>query len=232
MRRSLAFCTLILGIVLFAPATGYAQQSINFSLGGFVPRSEDSRVNGDVLVENLDFLAFNIKDFKTGAYGGEWEFPLNEFLHAGLGVGLTTRSVPSVYTDFVEDDQSEIEQTLKLRIVPLTATLRFLPLGSSAPVQPYIGAGIGIFAWRYSESGEFIDFANGGDVFRETYSDSGATAGPVIFGGIAFPIGQWAIGGEVKYQSAQGELDPGQNFAGDKIDLGGMTYSAVFKVRF
>ena len=230
MRRSL---TLVLTLGLFAPATGYAQQqSVNFSLGGFVPRSEDARVRGDVLVENLDFLAFNLKDFRTGTYGAEWEFPLNEFLHAGLGLGFMTKSVPSVYAGFVQDDRTEIEQNLKLRVVPLTATVRFLPLGQKAAVQPYLGAGIGIFAWRYSETGEFIDFASGGEVFRDTFSDSGATAGPVIFGGLAFPVGTWSIGGEVKYQSAQGELDRNQLFAGDKIDLGGLSYSAVFKVKF
>jgi hypothetical protein len=229
MRRSLVF---VLTIGLFAPAKGYAQQSINFSLGGFVPRSEDARVRGDVLVENLDFLAFNLKELGAGAYGAEWEFPLNEFLHAGLGLGFMTKSVPSVYADFVEDDRSEIEQDLKLRVVPLTATVRFLPLGQNAAVQPYLGAGIGIFAWRYSESGEFIDFARNGEVFRETFTDSGATSGPVIFGGLAFPVGTWTIGGEIKYQSAQGELDQSQLFAGDKIDLGGLTYSAVFKVKF
>jgi hypothetical protein len=229
MRRMLG---IVFVAAVLAPATGYAQQSFNFSIGGFVPKSEDSRTSGDVLVNNLDFLAFNLDDFSTAAYAGEWEFPLNQFIHAGLGIGLTTKSVPSVYTDFVEDDFSEIEQDLKLRIVPFTATIRFLPLGQDAAVQPYFGGGVGIFAWRYSESGEFINFAQGGEVFRETYSDSGATAGPVLFGGLAFPVGNWTIGGEVKYQSAQGELDPDEGFAGDKIDLGGFTYSAVFRVKF
>jgi hypothetical protein len=110
--------------------------------------------------------------------------------------------------------------------------VRFLPLGQNGPVQPYLGAGVGIFAWRYSEVGEFIDFADRGRVFRETYADSGATAGPVIFGGLSFPLGSWNLGGEVRYQSAQGELDPDQGFSGDRIDLGGFTYSAVFKVKF
>jgi hypothetical protein len=230
MRRMLGIAV-FLGVVM--PATSYAQQqSINLSLGGFVPRGEDARTSGDVLVNNLDFLAFNIKDFSSGAFGAEWEFPLNEFVHAGLGIGLTTKSVPSVYADFIEDDRTEIEQDLKLRIVPLTATVRFLPLGDSGAVQPYLGAGIGIFAWRYSETGEFVNFAAGGEVFRDTYSDSGATAGPVIFGGLAFPVNNWTFGGEVKYQSAQGELDPDLLFAGDKIDLGGFTYSAVFRVKF
>jgi len=231
MRRLLKPSTLALVIGLVAPATGYAQQSFNLSLGGFVPRGEEARASGDVLVNNLDFLTFNLKDFSTGAYGAEWEFPLNDFVHAGLGVGLTTRSVPSVYSDYIEDDRSEIEQDLKLRVVPFTATVRFLPLGQSA-VQPYIGAGIGIFSWRYSEVGEFIDFGNQGEVFRETYTDSGATSGPVIVGGLAIPLGSWSFGGEIKYQSARGELDEAVGFLGNTVDLGGFTYSAVFKVKF
>lgn len=228
MRRLLVLTALVLTI----PATGFAQQSVNFYLGGFVPKGEESRTSGDVLVNNLDFLAFRINDFSAGALGGEWEFPLNDYVHASLGLGLTTKSVPSVYADFVEDDFSEIEQDLKLRITPFTATVRFLPLGSNAAVQPYLGAGVGLFSWRYSESGEFVDFADRRSIFRETYRDSGATAGPVILGGIGFPLGSWTVGGEVRYQSAQGELDPDLGFSGTKIDLGGFTYSAMFKVRF
>jgi hypothetical protein len=184
-----------------------------------------------VLVKNLSFLTFNLKDFNTGAFGGEWEFPLNQFVDATLGLGLSTRTVPSVYTDFVNNDRSEIEQSLKLRIVPFTATVRFLPLGHHGPVEPYVGAGVGVFSWRYSETGQFIDFSDG-SIFRDRFVGSGATAGPVILGGLNFPIGSWGLGGEIRYQSAQGELPTNQFFAGDKIDLGGITYSATVKIRF
>jgi outer membrane protein W len=116
--------------------------------------------------------------------------------------------------------------------MPLTATVRFLPLARDAAVQPYFGAGVGIFSWRYSESGEFIDFADRRTIFRDTFADSGATAGPVVLGGLVFPVANWLVGGEVRYQSAQGELDPAKLFSGTKIDLGGFTYSAMFKVKF
>jgi hypothetical protein len=231
MRRLLSPTAIVLGIAVLLPVSAHAQQSVNFSIGVFVPHGEASRTSDDVLVNNLDFLLFNLDDFKTASFGGEWEFPLIEHLHASLGVGLTTKSVPSIYTDFYEDDGSEIEQDLSLRIVPFTAAIRYLPLRRDAPVQPYIGAGVGIFAWRYSESGEFINF-NTGEVFRDTFSGSGATAGPVILGGVDFSLGSWSIGGEIRYQSAQGELPEDQSFAGSKIDLGGFTYSATVKVKF
>lgn len=231
MRRLLALSIVFALAGLLAPATAHAQQSLNIQLGGFVPRGEDARADGDVLVNNLDFLAFRLDDFTTGSVNGEWEFPLNDKVAASVGLGFTTRSVPSVYADYVEDDGSEIEQNLKLRVVPFTAALRISPLGLTSAVQPYLGAGVGIFSWRYSETGEFIDFSNG-DVFRDRFVGSGATAGPVVFGGLAFVGDTFGFGGEIRYQSAQGELPNNQDFSGDKIDLGGFTYSATFKIKF
>ena len=40
------------------------------------------------------------------------------------------------------------------------------------------------------------------------------------------------IGGEVRYQSGRRELPLEVGFVGDRIDLGGFTYQAVFQVRF
>jgi len=46
----------------------------------------------------------------------------------------------------------------KLRVIPFSATVRFLPMGrnNGHRLQPYIGAGVGVFSWRYSESGQFL----------------------------------------------------------------------------
>lgn len=225
-----------LGLVVFvsalaAPATGYAQQSLNIYVGGLVPRGEDTRTDNDVLVGNLDFLAFNLEDFRAATIGGEWLFGLSDRVDAGIGLGIYSRSVPTVYTDLTHASGAEIEQDLKLRVVPFTATVRFLPLGRESAVQPYIGAGVGVFGWRYTETGEFVDFTDY-SIFRDRFVGSGATAGPVVLGGVAFSVGSWSIGGEIRYQSAQGELPDDQGFSGTKVDLGGFNYLATFKLRF
>jgi hypothetical protein len=54
----------------------------------------------------------------------------------------------------------------------------------------------------------------------------------VILGGVRVPVGKWGVGGEIRYQAAVGNLPADQSFAGSKIDLGGITYAATFKVRF
>ena len=39
-------------------------------------------------------------------------------------------------------------------------------------------AGLGIFNWRYSEAGDFVDTGDG-SIFRASYSKSGTNFGPV-----------------------------------------------------
>lgn len=230
MRRlflSLSALALVAGFIT-APAAS-AQQSFNFYVGGFALRALDARTEGDVLAQNVDFLEFNVKDFSGATVGGEWLVGMGDVFEAGLGVGFYTRTVPSVYRDFVNNNGTEIDQDLKLRIVPFTATVRFLPLGRRSAVQPYIGGGVGVYGWRYSETGQFVDFTDR-SIFRDSFVGSGSAVGPVVLGGIRVPVGPMAIGGEIRYQSAKSSLPADQEFAGSKIDLGGMNY--LFTVKF
>ena len=207
-----------------------AQQQISFSVGGFSPRSVDARAPGDVLVNNLDFLAFRVSDFGGPLFGAEYLSGLGDHFDAGIGVGFYQRTVPTVYTAFTNSNGTEIEQDLKLRVVPFTATVRWLPLGHHNGVEPYIGAGVGVFNYRYSESGQFL--ATDRSIFRGTFVGSGTATGPVILGGIRVPVGSWGVGGELRYQSAEGKLPADQDFAGSKIDLGGFSYTFTINVRF
>ena len=207
------------------------RQSIGFNLGYFSLRGIDSRVDGDVLLANTDSLAFEVGDFNFATFGGEWLFGLTEFIEGGVGAGFYQRTVPTVYADFTHSDPSELEQDLKLRVVPLTATVRFLPLGHGS-VQPYVGAGIGLFNWRYSEVGEFVDFSDN-SIFSARYRASGNAVGPVVLGGIRLPVSDvWMVGGELRWQKAEGTIDNAEDFLGDRIDLGGWTTSFTVHLRF
>ena len=245
MRRvilsGLKVCAAATVIGLLASPAALAQQSLNLNIGGFSPKSEDGRTANDVLVNDLTVepaLAFNVSDFNTAVFGAEYLVGLGPIFEASLGIAYQSRSVPSVYDQFVNDDGSEIEQTLKLRDVPFSATIRFLPLGRNrGGVQPFIGGGVGIHAWRYSETGDFV--ADNGDIFRNSYEASGTATGPVILGGVRVPIGSWGVGGELRWQSAVGDLPSDSGFVTDqridnqpKIDLGGFTYQFSVNFRF
>lgn len=218
--------------LLSADAAFAQQQSLNFSLGLFAVRGEDARTDGDALVENRNIYLFEFDDFNSLSIGGEYLVAIGEYLEAGGGVGYTNSSVDTIYEDYERPDGTEIEQALKLRIVPITATARILLLGRSNAFQPYVGGGIGFYNWRYSETGDFIDFSlPSRPIFHESYTATGTAVGPVAVFGARFLVGNASIGGEVRYQKAEGELDE-RDFLAPKIDLGGFHYSATVGFRW
>jgi len=233
MRRLLAAGFVVIAAGLCLPATTYAQQTITFSLGGFRPTGAEGRFDngGDVLVNNQDFLLFDIGQFHGFTFNADYTVPLGRFFDAGLGVGYYQQTVPAIYADFEDTNGRDIQQDLRLRITPFTATIRFLPFGRQHGIEPYVGGGLGIFNYHYSEAGDFIDF-NDNSIFTDKFVGSGTATGPVILGGVRIPIGPLGFGGEVRWQSADGDLPASEEFSSDHIELGGWTYLATFHVRF
>lgn len=215
-------------------AQAQVTHSVNLGAGYFMVRGEESRDQGDVLIEDLQSLAFEVKDFNGGLLNGEWLIGFGDRLEFGVGAGFYQRTVPSVYADFVDSDGSEIEQDLKLRIVPLTATVKFLPFGRAGDFQPYAGGGVALLNWKYSEVGEFVDFVDGGTIFRDQYVASGSTVAPIVFGGVRVPVSGdvFAFNGELRWQGGKGDLPAESGLLGDTIDLGGISVIGSFQIRF
>lgn len=235
MRSSLVRLLPLLLLIPFINASpAAADQIFGASVGYFALRGEDARVPDDVLVRNLESLAFRISDFNNASLGAEYLVGIGEFIEAGVGIGYYRRTVPSVYAGFTDSDGTEIAQDLKLRIVPITATVRILPLGRSGAIQPYFGGGIGLYNWRYSEAGEFVDFSDNNAIFRDRFTASGTETGPLVLAGLRVPVGlEWSVGGELRYQRAGGNTGgPDAGFLDDRIDLGGYTSQFTVQVRF
>ena len=240
-----AFAGAIAAVAIMTPSLAEAQirrvsgadtrHSVGVNLGGFFPKGEDSRVEGDVLVENRSTFIFDIDDFKGFSFGGEYLFGVTEHIEAGLDVSFYQSSVPSVYDPFfaTHDDGRLIEQEFKLRIIPVTASIRFIPTGRNATVQPYFGIGAGLLNWRYSETGEFVDFSDN-TIFRERYVADGTEIAPVVIGGLRFLAQDvWTVGGEVRWQKADADSGGAAvGFFGDRVDLGGWTANFNFHFRF
>jgi hypothetical protein len=229
-RLTLSFSAIALIMGVVATPSASAQQTVNFFVGGFVPRGFDSRGRDDVLVRNSDFLLFNIHDFRGATAGAEYLVGLNDFFDAGVSVGVYSRSSPAIDTDFTFPNGREVESELRLRLVPVTATFRYLPLGHHDAIEPYVGGGVGILNWRYTEAGQFVNASH--NIINGPFTGSDTTVGPVALGGLRVPAGAARIGGEIRYQWGKGDLPTDQDFAGTKIDLGGFTYLFTVGVRF
>lgn len=240
MRRLTTTLFLTLGCALALPATASAQSVVNLSIGAFTPRGLDGRGSDDVLFVDSGTLAtFNqssgidVSEFNGFTIGGEWLFALGNNFEGGLGIAYYQKTVPTSYADFTDQSGNEIQQDLKLRIVPFTATVRFLPLGHRSGIVPYIGGGVAVLSYHYSETGQFVDFTDN-SIFTDTFSASGSTTGPVILGGVRVPVGGLVVGGEIRYQNAKGDLPTtGTNsFLAPKIDLTGTSYLVTVGFKF
>ena len=223
---------------VFQVSRGDSRQSLSINVGGFFPTAVDGRIPDDandflddVLVANQEVLAFDIEDFRNVSFGADYLFGIGDFLEGGVGAGFYQKEVPSVYRDVTYPSGAEIQQDLKLRIVPITATIRFLPLGRGAAVEPYVGGGVGINAFRYSEFGDFVDFRDN-SIFTARFVKSGTAVGPVLLGGVRIPVGDaLSVGGELRWQKARGDLGD-DDFLATKINLGGTTANFTIQFRF
>ena len=221
-------------LVLACSSSALAQDAVvGANIGGFLVKAEESRASDDVLRQNLSFLDFDLADFNGVSVGGDFAVSLGSFVEVGAGLNYYQRSVPTVYSRFVDEDGTEIESDMKLRNIPISFTAKVFPLTRDGGFQPYIGGGVQINRWRYTEVGEFLDFSNG-EIFRDSFTDEGSELGPVFLGGIRFPVGGNALlGGEWRYSTAKATVDPSLGFFGETIDLGGHTvlFTVQFKLR-
>lgn len=240
-RRAWGAGMLVVATLCGTPQVASADQLFGFIVGGFFPYGFDSRTGGDVLVENLlppvDPFVYDISDFKGPWVGGEYLIGFGDWIEAGVGATFYSKTVDSFYRDSVHPDRSDIVQDIKMSIVPVSASVRFFPTGRTTPVQAYVGAGLNFYRWKYSESGEFIDYSNPNafplPTFRDTFEDDGTAVGAMFLGGVRAPVGDnFMIGGEFRWQGGSADLDPIHNFTGDKLDLGGYSVGATFHVRF
>jgi hypothetical protein len=230
----------------FRPGRDTAPQTINFTFGGFAPFGLGSRVDNDALIFDCDsnpgsdqcnFLDFNIGQGVT--FGAEYLYTIGQRIEIGGGVSSIHKKIDSNYANFVASDETEIEQKLTINQVPLEFTVRFLPLGQSSHFQPYFGGGIGVFIWRYSENGDWVDFTlDNNPIFNQEFKDSGTTIGGTILGGVRYAGEAFTVGGEFRYHRATADLSTSEFPPLDptvdnlKIDLGGWRYQVTFGVRF
>ena len=235
----------VAAIFILVPATAGAQirqvgtsssvgnSTVNFNIGYIGLKSIESRVEDDVLLNNLQSLhplLFEIEDFNGATFGGEYLFGIGSHFEAGVGVGFAQRTVDSIYADLTRPGDVEIRQELKLRQIPVTFTGRYLFLPRGSVVEPYIGGGLVAIRYKYSEVGDFIDETL--TVFPARFVKDGVAVGPTIFGGLRAPVGNWTVGGDIRWQKAVADGLFDEGFLGDKLDLGTWQVNFTFGFRF
>ena len=232
MRRAILSFTL-LPLLLTASAGPADAQGLDVRLGAFIPRASSNLFQDDselYLVEKNDWVGF--------AGGVEYNHVFAKNVELGIHVDGYSKTIDTSYRDFVRPDGSEIEQTLRLNIVPFGLTVRLIPTRKRTKVAPYLGGGVDLFYWKYEEWGDFIDFWDPDlAVYPDSFYASGVTFGFHATGGVRFYLNRdFALVAEGRYQWA--EADMGDDFSANepglvnRLDLGGASIYFGVHVRF
>lgn len=231
MKRTVAILMLTALALIPLPA---AASDLDLRLGAFFPRAQSNLFD-----DNRELYGFGENDPLEksdwiGVYGGaEWRFRIAPSLYAGLHLDGYGRTRNTEYVDFERPDGRPIEQSLKLRIVPLGASLRWVPRDGRHDISPYLGAGIDAVFYKYEEIGDFIDFFDDDlPVIGDHFVDDGAALGFHALAGLRVPVSDdISLTGEARYLWAR--KDMGDDFGNDlRIDLSGLSATFGVSIRF
>ena len=240
MRRVMAG----LGLILLVAGAGRAEAGgVDLRIGGFFPQMRDCGVSAErpeytLFRDVCDFFFVGKGDF-DGVYGGiEYNQVLMDYVEVGVHYDYYSRTIDTSYRDWTRPDDSEIRQSLRLRVAPLGVTVRFLPTSKRAKLVPYVGGGVDALFYKYEEWGDFIDFFDPElPIVADHFVADSTAFGVHALGGLRVYLNRdIAVVGEGRYQ--WGADDMGDDFAPNepglvnRIDLSGWTFTVGVHVRF
>ena len=159
-------------------------------------------------------------DFLAARYGAEFDFRILPRTSLVLGIETGGRDVWGSYVDLVYDDGSEIEHVASLSLTEFSAGARVRLTTPGTRFQPYVAGGLSAALYRYSETGDFVDFETY-DIFYDDFRESQVLIGFFLSGGVDFALvrnrdgGSLDLFGEFRFASASGAHDEGFEGFGD-----------------
>ena len=224
MRRAiLAGALTILGV---APGA-WADTGLEVRFGAFFPSAK-----GNIFSDASELYGTSNSDWTGVAGGVEFGAELNPHLELGVAVDGYDRHVDTAYRDFERPGGAEIQQSLHLTVVPMSLTLRIMG-GSPRGLRPYLLVGGNVYYWEYEAEGDFIDFYQPGlPISYDAFRSSGTAFGVHVGGGLRVPLSDdVSVTAEGRYNFA-GEVDMGDDFDQNRIDVSGVVATVGIHLRF
>lgn len=204
--------------------------------GGWTMLSESSEifrfVREELTVERGAFDSFTV--------GGEVSWRWTERLDVSATLGYADASVRSEFRDWVDLDDRPIEQTTERSRLPLTVSVkgylfergrRISPLAwVPGRWSPYVGAGVGILWYDFTQHGAFVDFETL-DIFEDRFTSEGSTLAAHVLAGVQVSLSRRVVArAEYRHSGASAELSG--DFVGfEPVDLGGGQLTVGLAVR-
>jgi opacity protein-like surface antigen len=228
---------LVAAAVLAVPVSASAGD-LTLRVGAFIPSvnsnlfSDDSDLYSRVGSGDATPAGLKKSDW-IGVSGGLAYFSkIAPNVQLGVSVDGYGRQFDTSYRNYTRPDGSEVQQTLRVRMIPLGLSIRIAPTSRRARLAPYIEFGGDAISYKYEEFGDFIDFQDDSlPVKSDAFVSEGFGFGYHVAAGLKIPISpDFSIVGEGRYQHAKDRM--GDDFRNNEIDLSGWTATVGFNVRF
>ena len=199
------------------------------------------RAGGDLFTFVSDQLTVDKADLSSPAVSGELGLVLTSRVSASVGLEFSRQTIPSEYRRFVDNGGLSINQQTTWDTTNINGSVRvaLLDRGRSISrlafvpraVAPYAGAGAGMLHYKFTQTGDFVDFVTF-RVFPDRFDSAAWAPSAHVFGGTEVRL--WralSLDMEGRYVWAHGTL--GSDFLGfDGIDLSGFRFSTGVSVMF
>jgi hypothetical protein len=227
VRRAILSVTLLAGLT--AAASPARAGGLDIRLGAFFPSAKSNFFQSDedlYFVTKGDWIGF------TG--GAEYNMVIAKNVELGFHVDGYGRSVDTSYRDYVNEDGSEIRQTLHFEVVPFGVSLRLVPTNRRTQIAPYLAVGPDLFYWKYEEYGDFVDFYDPDlTVYSNAFRSDGVAFGGHVAGGFRVYFNRdFALVVEGRYQFAKANMGGDFDLENNRIDLSGPSALVGLHVRF
>ena len=176
------------------------------------------RESGQLFDFIRDQLTIDRSAFMTPAISADAGFMLTDRLSLLAGVEASRATTDSEYRHFIGSDGLPIAQSSTLRHVGIHASLKVALLRSGRrlsrlawiprTVTPFVGGGADFVQYRFTQTGEFVDFIDS-SIFPHTFSSTGWGRGGHLFGGADIRI--WRnvyLTAQGRYVRAHARLGP------------------------
>jgi len=196
--------------------------------------------NSDIFAFATDQLTLSRSDFGSATLGTSLAFRMSPATDIVLDFSYSRSSQGSEFRHWIDNNNQPIEQTTALRRIPLTLGIRHYlssrgrSIGRFAWIPArralYVGVGGGMMEYKFSQSGDFIDFETT-RVFFDEYISQGWTPVAQANAGLDLALGRFALLNiEGRYTYAQAPMS--SDFKGfNQMDLSGMAVTAGISLR-
>ena len=196
--------------------------------------------NSDIYTFVTDQLTLNKNDFSSATLGTNLAFRMSPATDIVIDFSYARSSQSSEFRDWIDNNNQPIVQTTSLRRIPITLGLRHYltsrgrSIGRFAWIPArralYVGVGAGMMEYKFSQTGDFIDFQTL-NVYSDEYVSQAWTATAHANAGLDIALGRFTmLNLEGRYTWAQAPMS--SDFQGfNHIDLSGLAVTAGLSLR-